>query len=241
MNNQTPLVPQGIIDPKNKGRARVKIAVFFVLAVHGIGLLALLLQGCHREDANAQAAQSTTNALPTLDATNAPALADTSTTATPTNVAPPVVEQTNVAPVAMASEYLIAKGDTYATIARKFGVTIKAIADANPGLEPTKLRIGQKLHIPAATKTVASAPAATSGSTAPAGAEAYVVKSGDTLSRIASEHHVSVRSIRTANNLRSDRIVVGQKLKIPVKASIAAATDTASVPPMVAADTSPAH
>jgi hypothetical protein len=50
-SQQSPLVPQGqLLDPKNKGRARVKIAVFFVLAVHGIGLMALLMQGCRREE-----------------------------------------------------------------------------------------------------------------------------------------------------------------------------------------------
>ena len=37
---------------KNKGRARVKIAVFFVLAIHGVGLLALLMQGCKGEKEN---------------------------------------------------------------------------------------------------------------------------------------------------------------------------------------------
>ena len=37
---------------KNQGRARVKIAVFSVLAVHVAGLMALLLtQGCRRETA----------------------------------------------------------------------------------------------------------------------------------------------------------------------------------------------
>ena len=47
MNNQNPLLPQGsALEQKNKGRARVKIAVFFVLAIHGIGLMALLMQGC---------------------------------------------------------------------------------------------------------------------------------------------------------------------------------------------------
>ena len=47
MNNQNPLIPQGsALEQKNKGRARMKIAVFFVLAIHGIGLMALLMQGC---------------------------------------------------------------------------------------------------------------------------------------------------------------------------------------------------
>src|SRR5881296_3269664 len=63
MNNQSPLIPQGsLVEQKNKGRARFKIAVFFVLAVHGIGLLALLMQGCRREPA--QQSEQTSNAAP---------------------------------------------------------------------------------------------------------------------------------------------------------------------------------
>jgi N-acetylmuramoyl-L-alanine amidase len=43
----------------------------------------------------------------------------------------------------------------------------------------------------------------------------YVIRSGDTLSEIASRYNVSLRHIRSANNLRDDRIVVGQVLRIP--------------------------
>ena len=43
----------------------------------------------------------------------------------------------------------------------------------------------------------------------------YVVKSGDTLSRIAKVHGTTVKAIKAANNLTNDRIVVGSKLKIP--------------------------
>ena len=231
MNNQSPLVPQGTLDPKNKGRARVKIAVFFVLAVHGVGLLALLLQGCHREDTTSQASQTATNnALPALEATNPPAVTDSSTLPPPTNQVA-AVEQTNQAPVA-ASEYAVAKGDTYASIAHKFGVSIKAIADANPGVEPTKLQVAQKLHIPAPTKTVVASSTATPAASG-SGEQPYTVKSGDTLIRIASVHHVSVRSLRLANNLKTDRITVGQKLKIPMKVAAAATTETASANPTV--------
>jgi LysM repeat protein len=43
----------------------------------------------------------------------------------------------------------------------------------------------------------------------------YVVKSGDTLTRIAKVHGTTVKALKTANNLNNDRIVVGFKLKIP--------------------------
>ena len=42
----------------------------------------------------------------------------------------------------------------------------------------------------------------------------YLVKSGDTLSHIAKKHKVSVRQIKQWNNLKSDFLKIGQKLKI---------------------------
>jgi len=42
----------------------------------------------------------------------------------------------------------------------------------------------------------------------------YVVKSGDTLGRIAKAHHTTVRALKAANHLKNDRIVVGEKLRI---------------------------
>ena len=42
----------------------------------------------------------------------------------------------------------------------------------------------------------------------------YQVKSGDTLSHIAKQHKVSVRQIKQWNNLKSDFLRIGQKLKI---------------------------
>lgn len=42
----------------------------------------------------------------------------------------------------------------------------------------------------------------------------YIVKSGDTLSGIAHRHRVTVREIMKWNNLRSDRLRIGQRLRI---------------------------
>jgi LysM repeat protein len=232
MNNPSPLVPQGsTIDQKQKGRARVKLAVFFVLAVHGVGLLALLVQGCHQDLAQTS---KDTNALPVFDATNAPAVVEPSTTPALTNTSA-VAEATNTAP-ATASEYTVARGDTFSTIGKKFGVSAKAIMDANPTVEATKLQVGKKLQIPAATKTaVASSTGAPASETA-SGEHPYTVKSGDTLIKIASEHHTSVKAIRAANSLKTDRITVGQKLKLPAKSAASpGATETASANPTLPA------
>jgi len=235
MNNQSPLVPQGsTIDQKQKGRARVKLAVFFVLALHGVGLLALLVQGCHRDDL-AQTSKDT-NALPVFQATNEPAVVEPSAPPSLTNTSA-VAQATNVAPAA-ATEYTVAKGDTFSTIGKKFGVSAKAIMDANPNVEATKLQVGKKLQIPAATKTAVASSGAAPASETASSEHVYNVKSGDTLIKIAGEHHTSVKAIRAANSLKTDRITVGQKLKIPAKAlASSGTTETASANPTLPAGT----
>lgn len=44
--------------------------------------------------------------------------------------------------------YTVASGDTINKIARKFATKADAIEAENPGLDPTKLKVGQKIHIP---------------------------------------------------------------------------------------------
>jgi LysM repeat protein len=43
----------------------------------------------------------------------------------------------------------------------------------------------------------------------------YKVKSGDSLEKIARAHHITTEALKKANQLSSDRIIVGQELKIP--------------------------
>ena len=71
MNNPNPFVPQGsLLEEKNKTRSRVKLAVFCVVAINVLGLTALLMQGCKREQTEAE------NTPPPVD-TNAPPVVDT--------------------------------------------------------------------------------------------------------------------------------------------------------------------
>lgn len=219
-----------MLEQKTKGRARVKIAVFLVLAIHGIGLLALLMQGCKKEPDTSTAALSdqATNTAPTLDETNLP-VADTNPPAVSATPPTAVASAPPSTAAAVVTDYKIAQGDTFSTIAKKFHVSVKAIEDANPGVEPTKLKIGQAIHIPAPT-VAAATPSTVSGVTdTTSSAQTYVVKSGDSLSKIAGEFGVTVKALRSANSLTTDKIVVGQKLKVPVKATATgAAGDTTS-------------
>jgi LysM repeat protein len=114
-------------------------------------------------------------------------------------------------------DYIVAKGDTLGVIARRNSITVKALMDANPGVSPKKLRIGQKLQLPASTGAMAAAsssPAAASTETASDGAT-YTVKSGDTLGKIARLHGTSYKKIMALNDLKTTAIHVGQKLKLP--------------------------
>jgi LysM repeat protein len=242
MNNQNPLVPQSsFLEQKNKYRA-VKIAVFVVLAIHGIGLMALLMQGCQKPPEIPPPPPEPTNAPPAfVEPTNVPAAPSNAaaapvTPATPA-VTPAATEPTTPAVPAGATEYAIVKGDFLEKIAKKFHVSVKAILDANPGIAPTKLKIGQKLNIPAAAAPAAT-PAASAEPASAAGDQVYAVKSGDTLSSIAKDKGTTIKALRALNSLKTDRITVGQKLKVPAKTSAPAAATSASTEAAPAATTS---
>ena len=195
----------------------------------------LLIQGCQREPVTSEIPAGTaaetsvpeTNAVAvtqTAPETNAPVapsfVAPGTNSVTETPVATPVPAP---AP-AVTKPYVVAKGDSFYRIAKAHGVSMKALADANPGVDSTKLKVGQTLQLPAGTQP----PTAISASTpAPAGATTspssnrYVVKAGDTLARIARAHGTTVRAIKAANGLNSDRIVAGHSLKIPETRSAA--------------------
>jgi LysM repeat protein len=243
MNNQNPLVPQGsAMEQKNKGRARVKIAVFFVLAVHGIGLMALLMQGCGQSKEPLPSPEMTESNLPPAFVEPAPA---PTTTSTPPVVAtaPVVPEMSAPPPVALAdaTEYSIVKGDYLEKIAKNFHVSVKAIMEANPGIEPTKLKIGQKIRIPAPAAPAASVvPGVATAENASAGGEQiYTVKSGDTLIGIARQFGTTQKAISAANNLKTTSIKVGQKLRIPLKASAPAVAPVAPVEPVPTTPSAP--
>ncbi|HTB85462.1 MAG TPA: von Willebrand factor type A domain-containing protein [Candidatus Sulfotelmatobacter sp.] len=53
------------------------------------------------------------------------------------------------------------------------------------------------------------------GVTGGGGEDIYVIKSGDTLSKIAQEHGTTVKALEEANNLTSTKILAGKKMKLP--------------------------
>jgi LysM repeat protein len=248
MNNPNPFVPKGsLLEQQSQRRSRLKLAVFCVLAVSVTGLTAMLIQGCKREQPPVEPSplDLPTNNIP-LDNTNIytpptntlPPLPPLPPTNPNPNPVPPLPPLTNTGDTGAGTEYIVQKGDNFSTLHKKFGVSVSAIAAANPGVDSTKLKIKQKLIIPAASKTTAgAAPLATTGGTADVAGETYTVKSGDTLEKLHKKFGVSVKAIQDANNLTTTKIKVGQKLKIPAKAVAApAAPATVPAPPV---DTAP--
>lgn len=172
-----------------------------------------------------------------VPAPNAPAGPGAQPAPSPIAMPTPIVQpQTPVTPVTTpdlsgGAEYVIVKGDTLGKIAHKNGVTLKALLAANPDAKPTRLKVGEKLVIPAGGKSLTdTAAGADTGAVADTGGVTYTVKSNDTLTKIAKTHHVKLKALMAANNLTSTKIKVGQKLKIPSKGEVPPAPVEASAP-----------
>ncbi len=111
------------------------------------------------------------------------------------------------------TEHVIKSGDTIGALAKVYGVSVQAVVDANPNARPRTLKIGDRLLIPPPTPS-SQAPSVAPGSV---DGDVYVVKAGDNLTRIAKKFGVTVRALRDANQMRSDRLLPKQRLVIPRK------------------------
>lgn len=108
------------------------------------------------------------------------------------------------APAASGIVHIVKPGETLSHIARRYSVTVNALAVANGISNTSYVYVGQRIYIPAA-------------SGAPAGCVSYYrVRPGDTLSGIASWYGINTYSLAAANNLsNASYIYVGQKICIP--------------------------
>jgi len=108
----------------------------------------------------------------------------------------------------VTTEHTILSGEHFTSIANKYGVSVRAIQNVNPTLDSRHLKIGQQVKIPAPAPITESAAAILA-------ADEYVIKRGDSLSTIAQRHGTSVKALRETNNLKTDLILAGEKLKLP--------------------------
>ena len=116
------------------------------------------------------------------------------------------------------------RGDSLGKLAHDYGTSVAAIQAANKLGGRKLVRPGTYLLIPVlaaetpgprAKKFIAAAATSPSASTGPRRLT-YVVRRGDTLASIGRRHNVSVRQIMRWNRKRSQRIVIGERLRIYV-------------------------
>jgi len=121
------------------------------------------------------------------------------------------------------THYIVRRGDTLSTIARRHGVRMSELVALNGLASQHRIRIGQKIRLPSdgapATRTVAysprpkAAPPATPEPLPQTGF--YTVRRGDNLTRIAERFGMDVAQLVALNDLRSrHRITVGQSLRV---------------------------
>lgn len=110
------------------------------------------------------------------------------------------------------SVHVVKSGENLGSIARRYRVSVKQLQSWN-NLKGTTIYPGQKLIVYSS-----GAPMAQAGNSSPVSRSTtqkiHTVKSGENLSVIAHKYKCTVTNLKDWNNLRSNTIKVGQKLKV---------------------------
>lgn len=111
-----------------------------------------------------------------------------------------------------STTHKVKQNETVDSIAKKYGVSVDAIESANNIDKNSHLiYVDQTLNIPSASKTASS-----KGSE-----KVYVVKAGDSLSKIAEENNMTLAELLQLNNLSEESVIlVGQELKLSADAVV---------------------
>ena len=111
------------------------------------------------------------------------------------------------APAPATITHTVSRGETLASIARRYGTSAAAMSSANGISNPNLVRIGQRLTVPGAgSAPAAAAPAAT----------VHTVSSGENLASIARRYGTTTAALTSANGLDNPNLVrIGQRLTVP--------------------------
>ena len=118
-----------------------------------------------------------------------------------------------------ANTYTVVSGDTLSKIALKYNTTVENLKSWN-NIKTDLIYVGQKMNVnkPSSTiKSVAKASATTkkiTTKTTSTNTKSYTVVSGDALSKIAIKYNTTVENLKSWNNIKTDLIYVGQKMKV---------------------------
>jgi LysM repeat protein len=145
-----------------------------------------------------------------------------------------VLAVTTIVAIGMAdtTRHTVDEGETLAGIARRYGTTITALAEANGLDDPNLIVAGTTLVVPGAGAVV----------TAPSSATTHTVRAGETLADIAERYGTTISALVDANAIRNQNLIVtGDRLSIPGRAPTGAGgsgrTAAASASAVVAATT----
>jgi membrane-bound lytic murein transglycosylase D len=127
--------------------------------------------------------------------------------------APPPKEFRQKTPYA---RHKVKKGQTFASIARKYGTSVNAIRKTNHLSKRASLKSGQILIIPINKATYSQKSKIKRGKNlvADKNIERYKVKKGDTLASLAKRFDVSVRELKEMNNLKGSKLKTGTTIKV---------------------------
>jgi membrane-bound lytic murein transglycosylase D len=103
----------------------------------------------------------------------------------------------------------VKRGETLSHIAKRYGVSVNTIVNANGDLLPSRLQIGQALRIPGAGGHTKLA-----GKSKSSSSRFHSVRRGENLSLIAARYETSVTKLKRLNGLRGSTIRPGQRLRI---------------------------
>jgi membrane-bound lytic murein transglycosylase D len=111
----------------------------------------------------------------------------------------------------------VRRGQTLSTIARKYHTSVGAIMRANNMRRSHYIRVGRHLKIPQRGYMVVSSrdSSATQSSPSIPSSGVHYVRKGDSLWNIARRYDTTVSKIRSLNAMSSNRLHIGQPLKIP--------------------------
>lgn len=104
-----------------------------------------------------------------------------------------------------SQSYRVQRGDSFYLIARRFGVSVRTLMNANPNIAAGRLLVGDILCIPTGE-----------GRSCPIGSSAYTVQQGQSVVDVMLASNVSMRALREYNeDIRLTALRPGDVLCVP--------------------------
>ena len=109
--------------------------------------------------------------------------------------------------------HTLQSGETISHLAVKYGTTTKKIKELNPGLNPDKVKVGQKICVKKESSSKSNT--SSSKSNTKSTAKYHTLLSGETISHLAVKYGTTTKKIKELNpGLNPDKVRDGQKIRV---------------------------